>query len=203
MSVDDKTIPILGTDVGRALDEAYHAMEKNDRKKLLVLMTDGEDLEKGGIDRAKALAKEGVTIFTVGVGTAAGDEIQILNEQGRAELVRDSKGEVVRSHLDETTLRAIAEATHGADHPLGAVGEGVAKVQRAIALLALGTMAGSGPARKYGVDRFYVPIALVLMLLVAESLRGTRRPGWSANFWMSRLGESAILTAEQDLIEIV
>ena len=173
MSVDDKTIPILGTDVGRALDEAYHAMEKNDRKKLLVLMTDGEDLEKGGIDRAKALAKEGVTIFTVGVGTAAGDEIQILNEQGRAELVRDSKGEVVRSHLDETTLRAIAEATHGAYYPLGAVGEGVAKVQRAIA--SLGTMAGSGPARKYGVDRFYVPIALVLMLLVAESLIGTRR----------------------------
>ena len=55
---------------------------------------------------AEALAKQGVVVFTVGVGTPAGAEIQFLNEQGKPELVRDSKGEVVRSRLDETTLRA-------------------------------------------------------------------------------------------------
>src|ERR1035441_4612916 len=49
MAIDDKTIPVPGTDVGRALDEAVRAMDKTQRPKLLVLLTDGEDLEKGGV----------------------------------------------------------------------------------------------------------------------------------------------------------
>jgi Ca-activated chloride channel family protein len=174
LAVDDKTIPIPGTDVGVALQEAFRAMEAGDRRKLLVLITDGEDLEKGGIKSAEDLAKKGVTIFTIGVGTPAGAEIQILNEHGRIELLRDSKGEVVRSRLDEQTLRSIAQVTHGAYYPLGPVGEGLGKVR-----LALESGAGSGftPARKFGVDRFHVFIASMIVLLVLESLIGTRKFG--------------------------
>jgi len=173
MVIDDKTIPIPGTDVGRALDEAYRAMDKGARLKVLVLLTDGEDLEQGGVRTAAALAKQGVVVFTVGVGTQAGGEIQWVNEQGKPELVRDSRGEVVRSRLDEPTLRAIAQATRGAYYPLGPLGEGLAKVR--LALETLNTGSGSAPARKFGVDRFHWPVAAVLILLVAESLIGTRR----------------------------
>jgi Ca-activated chloride channel family protein len=49
MAIDDKTIPIPGTDVGLALEEGYRALEKSERHKLLVLITDGEDLEKSGV----------------------------------------------------------------------------------------------------------------------------------------------------------
>jgi Ca-activated chloride channel family protein len=173
MAIDDKTIPVLGTDVGRALDEAVRAMDKTQRPKLLVLLTDGEDLEKGGVRTAEALAKQGVVVFTVGVGTPVGGEIQMLNEQGKPELVRDSRGEIVRSRLDEPTLRTIAQATHGAYYPLGPLGEGLAKVR--LALENLNTGSASAPARKLGVDRFHWPVAGVLVLLVAESLVGTRR----------------------------
>ena len=172
-AIDEKTIPVPGTDIGRAIDEGFRAMEKGDRQKLLVLVTDGEDLEKGGVKTAEALAKRGVVVYTLGVGTPAGAEIQMLNEQGKPELVRDSKGEVVRSRLDEATLRAIARATRGAYYPLGPVGEGLSKVR--LALESLDVAAGSGPARKLGVDRFHLPVAGVLILLVAESLIGTRR----------------------------
>jgi len=41
--VDDKTIPIPGTDIGRALEEAYLAMDKGEREKLMVVVTDGGD----------------------------------------------------------------------------------------------------------------------------------------------------------------
>jgi Ca-activated chloride channel homolog len=173
MTVDDRTIPVAGTDVGRALDEAYRSVDKSERRKVFVLLTDGEDLEKGGVRTAEALAKEGVVVFTVGVGTAAGAEVQFLSEQGRPELVRDSRGEVVRSRLDEATLRNIAQATHGAYYPLGPLGEGLAKVR--FALEALNNGLGSAPTRKLGVDRFHWPVAGVLVLLVAESLIGTRR----------------------------
>ena len=171
--IDDKTIPIPGTDIGRALDEGFRAMDKVNRQKVLVLLTDGEDLEKGGIRVAEQLAKQGVVVFTVGVGTPAGSEIQVFNEQNKLEIMRDSKGEVVQSKLDEATLRAIAQSTHGGYYPLGPIGEGLAKVR--LAIEDLSNTSGSSPARKLGVDRFHLPVAVVILILVVESLIGTRR----------------------------
>jgi Ca-activated chloride channel homolog len=173
MLIEDKTIPVPGTDVGRALDEAYLAMDKEQRDKVIVLVTDGEDLEKGGVRIAEKLAKRGVVVFTVGVGTAAGSEIQFLNEQGKLETLEDSKGQVVHSWLDEPTLRAIAQATHGAYYPLGPVGEGLAKIR--LDLENFTSNSGSAPQRKLGVDRFHLPLAAGLLFLVVESLIGTRR----------------------------
>jgi Ca-activated chloride channel family protein len=171
--IDDKTIPVPGTDIGRALDEGLHAMEKTERQKVLVVITDGEDLEKGGARTAEALAKEGVVIFTIGVGTAAGSEIQIIGARGRPEYLTDKKGQVVHSRLDEPTLQAIARATHGAYYPLGPVGEGLAKARLAIENLT--TTSRMTPGRRLGVERFHVPVAAVLLLLVTESVIGTRR----------------------------
>ncbi len=173
LAIDDKTIPVPGTDIGRALDEACRAMDKAQRPKLCVLLTDGEDLQQGGVRAARTLAKQGLTVFAVGVGTPAGAEIQFLNEQGKLEVLRDNRGEVVRSRLDEPTLRAIAQATGGAYFPLGPLGEGLAKVRLALEDTKAGSAAA--PARKLGVDRFHWPVAGVLALLVVESLIGTRR----------------------------
>ena len=172
-AIDEKTIPVPGTDIGRALDEGVRALEKDQKQKVLVLLTDGEDLEKGGIRIAQELAKKGVVVFTLGVGTPAGSEILVLNEQGRMELVRDKKGEVVRSRLDEAVLKSIAESTKGGYYPLGPVGEGLARVR--LALDELDSGFGGSPARKLGIDRFHFPVALVLVLLTVESLIGTRR----------------------------
>jgi Ca-activated chloride channel family protein len=172
-AIDDRTIPIPGTDVGRGLDEAYRAMDPKSPRKLMVLITDGEDLEKSGVQTAAALAKKGVVVFTVGVGTPSGSEIQIVNDEGKLELLHDSKGQIVVSHLDEPTLRQIAESSKGEYHPLGPLGEGLSKVR--LSVEAMNSKSGAAPARKLGVDRFHIPVAAVLLLLVAESLIGTRR----------------------------
>lgn len=172
-ALDEKTISLPGTDIGRALDESFQAMEKNERRKVLVLMTDGEDLEQSGVRAAKALAKEGVVIFTIGVGTVSGAEIRIMNEHNQPELIRDTRGEPVRSRLDETTLRAIAEATNGSYFPLGPLGEGLGKVR--LALQTDERESAILPSRQSGVDRFHWFVAGVLTLLVVESLIGTRR----------------------------
>lgn len=171
--IDDRTIPIPGTDIGRAVEEGFEAMDKTASRKLLVLLTDGEDLEKGGVRIAQKLRDEGVVIFTLGVGTPAGAEIQVINEQGQAVLLRDAKGQVVRSRLDEQTLKTIAQTTRGSYFPLGPLGEGLARVR--IAVDALEHTGGSAPGRRAGVDRFHVVVAFVLVLLVLESVIGTRR----------------------------
>lgn len=171
-AMDERAIPIPGTDIGRALDEAYRAMDKKALRKVIVLVTDGEDLEKGGVKKAAALATNGVVVFTIGVGTPAGAEIQMLNEQGQPTLVRDSQGATVRSRLDEKTLREVATATKGAYHALGALGEGLVRVRNALTMQsAAGDLVGS----KRGVDRFHWLVAGILLLVVVESLVGTRK----------------------------
>ena len=172
-ALDEKTMPVAGTDIGGALREANHAMEKNSRRKLVVLLTDGEDLEKSGVKTAKIVATNGVVVFTVGVGTPAGSEIQMLNPAGQLDFVRNAKGETVRSQLDEKTLAAIAQATGGNYYPLGPLGEGLAKVRAAVETL--DRTAGLQRARSRGIDRYYWPVAAALALLVVEALMGTRR----------------------------
>src|SRR5207244_5816624 len=63
---------------------------------------------------AKAAANAGVQVFTVGVGTPEGSLIPIGNgEGGGTSFVKDSKGQVVKSKLDEKRLKEIAESTGG------------------------------------------------------------------------------------------
>lgn len=171
-NLDARAIPVGGTDVGHALQEANQAMDKKGKRKLIVLLTDGEDLEKSGVKEAETLATNGVTVFTIGVGTPAGVELRAPGRDGKVDFVRDENGQVVRSRLDETTLRAIAKATGGDYYPLGRLGEGLAKMRHT--LETAGTI-GVAHTRGKGVERYYVALALALLLLVGEPLIGTRR----------------------------
>ena len=89
------------------------------------------------------------------------------------ELLHDANGAVVRSQLDEATLRKIAQATGGNYYPLGRLGDGLLQVKSAMHTLDLAS-AGRQSAKR-GVDRFYVPLAFLVLLLAAEPLIGTRR----------------------------
>jgi Ca-activated chloride channel family protein len=173
MAVGDGTIPVAGTDIGRAMDEAFRAMDKESNPKLLILVTDGEDLENRGVRTAERLAAKGVVAYTIGVGTPAGAEIRTLDEQGQPTLLRDSNGNVVRSKLDEPTLRAIAKGTHGEYHALGPLGEGL--IRAGLDFETHGAAANVSGVSKNGVDRFHFFVAAALLLLVVESLTGTRR----------------------------
>jgi Ca-activated chloride channel family protein len=172
MAVDDQTIPVQGTDLARALDEAFLAMEKDSRRKTMVLLTDGEDLEKAGAQKARMLAEKGVRVYTIGVGTAAGGPVLVPGNSGGLEPLRDERGQPVESRLDEPTLRAIAQATKGEYQPLGPLGEGMDRARRALDTADASALAQE---RRFGVERFHFPVALVLVLLLMESLVGTRR----------------------------
>src|SRR5262249_42716899 len=87
--------------------------------------------------------------------------------------LRDSKGQVVVSHLDEQTLREIAQSTGGAYYPLGPLGEGLAKARLDVENIS--AKSAPAPVRKRGIDRYHFPIAAVLGLLVIEPLIGSRR----------------------------
>jgi Ca-activated chloride channel homolog len=112
--LDTKTVPEGGTNISGAInlaDTTYGKSAVGNRG--LIIFTDGEELSGDAVKTAKAAADAGVRIFTVGVGTPEGSLIPINGEDGGAAFVKDAKGRVVKSKLDEKRLHEIAEATGG------------------------------------------------------------------------------------------
>ena len=171
--LDTESVLVPGTDIASALFAGSRAFEKSERRKVLVLVTDGEDLERIGSDAAKQLAKESVVVFTVGVGTPSGSQIQVHGKGDTLEPLRDEKGQPVTSRLDEPTLRTIAETTGGTYRRLETIAGGLADVANAL------KDPQSKPAavfrKRLGIDRYRWPLAVAIFLLVAESLFRTRR----------------------------
>jgi Ca-activated chloride channel family protein len=134
------------------------------------MLTDGEDLEAGGIDAAKKLAREGLVVHSIGVGTPAGGPITVISALGSPDTLKDASGEEIRSRLDEDTLTKVAEITSGRFVRLGQAGEGMEALRLAIQA---GTD-GTGATRR-GVPREEWFLSLALALIVLESLLSTRR----------------------------
>jgi Ca-activated chloride channel family protein len=167
---DPTSIQVAGTDVGRALEEAELAFYSNRNRKLLIVLTDGEDLVAGGVDMAKQLKRKGLVVHAVGVGTPSGGPIRVVGDTGSIETLKDARGEEVLSRLDEKTLAGLAEATGGRFVRLGQAGEGLEALRLAI-------QAGTDErgAGRRGVPREEWLLGLALLILVAESLLSTRR----------------------------
>ncbi|MFQ3223880.1 MAG: Ca-activated chloride channel family protein [Lentimonas sp.] len=102
-----------GSDIGRALREAAKAFPKDNNFKVVILLTDGEDQQQQAIETAREVAKDGIKVYTIGIGTPEGEYLKIRNGQGTEEFIRDSSGQPVRSQLDEATLQEIAQLTGG------------------------------------------------------------------------------------------
>jgi Ca-activated chloride channel family protein len=125
-SLDTHTIAVGGTDIAAAirLSESTLAL-RGDTQKVMVLITDGEDLAGDALLAAQAAAKKGMVIFTVGVGTAAGELIPVPDGAGNVQFVKDPSGNFVKSRLDSQMLTQIAAATGGVYTPLGPQGQGI------------------------------------------------------------------------------
>ncbi len=99
-----------GTAIGKAIDVAASGFSSSETSsKAIILVTDGENHEDDAISAARRAAERGITIYTIGIGTPQGAPIEIGGE-----LMKDERGEMVVSKLDETTLQRIAAETDGA-----------------------------------------------------------------------------------------
>lgn len=174
-ALDVNVIPRGGTDIAAAIQEAQAVFKtRSAQEKILVLVTDGEDLGGEALTAAQAAAKDGVKIFTVGVGTAAGDLVPIRGEMGATDFARDDQGKPVKSHLDEAMLEKIAEATGGMYRPLGARGEGLDAIYTE-GLAPFTRHDLTSRQAKVPIERFMWPLAAAIACFIGEMLIGTRR----------------------------
>lgn len=171
MAVDTTIIPVGGTNIGNALASAENVLSNEANHKILILITDGENLEGDALKAALDAQKKGMTVYTVGVGTAEGE---LIPDRLAGGFIRDKEGSFVKSRLDEKNLTAIAEATGGFYVPLGAQGEGLATIyQEKLALIPKEELAEK--RKKIPIDRFQWPLALAIVLMSIEYLLSGRK----------------------------
>lgn len=112
--LDTNTIPEGGSNISEAINLAVNTFGKSAiGNRALIIFTDGEELSGDAVKAAKEAADMGVRIFTIGVGTPEGSLIPLAGEGGATAFVKDSKGQVVKSKLDEKKLKEMAESTGG------------------------------------------------------------------------------------------
>jgi Ca-activated chloride channel family protein len=110
--LDPDLIPTPGTAIGSAIRKATESFSRKERKaKALIVITDGEDHGSKPIEAAKEAKKEGVKIFTIGIGKEGGTPLPLADGSGG--FLKNRKGDVVLSKLDEKNLQKIALETGG------------------------------------------------------------------------------------------
>ena len=103
---------------GTAIDEAINLArtyfdDEEQTNRVLIIISDGEDHSDIAVDAAELAGKEGIRIYTVGVGELKGGPIPIKRNGIVLNYKKDNDGETVITKLDEDTLIEIAEEGNG------------------------------------------------------------------------------------------
>jgi Ca-activated chloride channel homolog len=181
-ALDVNSIPRGGTALAAAINTALAAFKEKDNHKALVLLTDGEDNDEGAVEAAQKAAKAGMKIFTIGIGSAEGTLVRITDSQGNTDYVRDDKGQVVKSKLNEPLLQEIARDTGGFYLPLRGADTMDTLYERGLAPLPKSE--GKDKLIRRYHEQFRWPLALAMALLLAEVLVPERKrsgPGKAPN----------------------
>ncbi len=171
-AIDPNIMTSGGSDLGNALKEATKAFPSENNVKVVVLLTDGEDLGGNALKAAEEAHKEGIQAFAIGIGTPEGDYLKIRNNQGSEEFVRDASGQPVRSQLDESTLQQIAQITGGSYSRLS--GDSLDQLYRTV-LATLPREERDSEMQEIHIERFQWALSAALIILVLEILIRRRR----------------------------
>jgi Ca-activated chloride channel family protein len=167
-------MPVGGTAIARALESARELLQRDPlskkHQKVIVLVTDGEDLEGNPIEVAEAAAKDGILVSVVQIGTRAPEAIPDVDEQGRTVgLRKDDQGQVLTTSLTaqgEEQLAKIAEIGKGRVVRSEGGRTGIETI--ATDLRHLMTEELAERVETVYSDVFYYPLSLAVLLLAGE-----------------------------------
>ena len=166
---------------GTAIDEAiqlsrtyFNDAEQTNR--VLVIISDGEDHKDLNLDVAKAAAKEGIKIFTIGVGSEKGGPIPLKRNGVVMRYKKTQKGETVITKLNPNTLTAIAEEANG----LFIQGQNTKQVTEKIAEILNKLEKKEFEAKEFSEfkDQFQWFLGLGLFFLILDVLFLERKTAW-------------------------
>lgn len=179
-AMDNTSVSTQGTALAAAVEMASKAFDQKEKKhKVLLLLTDGEDHKGGALEAAKEARKEGIKIYTVGIGNPEGEPIPILDRTGKQVGFRkDQNGEVIVTKLDDITLQKISLDTGGKFYHATAGEIELDRIFDEISAMEKKELEGTLVTR-YD-DRYQWPLLAAMLLMIGEFfLPERKRPKWS------------------------
>jgi Ca-activated chloride channel family protein len=173
--MDNTSVSVQGTSIAAAIEVADKSFEQKEKKhKVMLLLTDGEDLAGGAIEAADEARKDGIKIYTVGIGNPSGEPIPLFDRTGnQIGFKKDDNGEVIVSKLDEVTLQKISLATGGKYYNASAGEIELDRIFDDIGKMEKKELEGTLVTR-YD-DRFQWPLLFALFFVVVEFFVSERK----------------------------
>jgi Ca-activated chloride channel family protein len=131
-TMNTSLVPSSGTDFGPALQmamEKFKTDEGNQKgnARIIIMISDGEDFGEETSSIARQVEDEGITMFTLGIGTETGGSIP--TNRG---LKTDQSGNQVVTRLNRKPLEQLAELSNGSYFEVSASKNDVPKLIRKI-----------------------------------------------------------------------
>lgn len=174
-------MPVGGTSIARALDSARDLLARDpkarDHRRVIVLITDGEDLEGDPVSVAQSIGHSGTTIDVVQIGGRTPERIPEVDPAGRIVGYRtDESGDALMTSLSakgEEQLVQIAQAGNGSIVRADKGSTGIEVIARRLERMMQSELAEK--VETIYADVFHYPLAAALMLLVIETFLGQAR----------------------------
>jgi Ca-activated chloride channel homolog len=173
--LDPNDMPVGGTAIARALLQAQDLLRRDpkshDHKRVILLVTDGEDLEGDPVAAANSIAAEGTTIHVVQIGGRTPERIPEIGPDGKVLGWRtDRQGKPLTTELSvqgEQQLAAIAAATPGGKLIRAAKGTtGIDEIAAELRRQMKSELAER--VDTVYADIYFYPLGLAILLLFAE-----------------------------------
>jgi Ca-activated chloride channel family protein len=161
-SISTSLVPRQGTNIFDALQLANRSMDPAEHQyKAVVLITDGEELDKKAIEAATELKKSGVVILPIGIGSPTGATIP--DENG--ETKKDEKGQVVISKLNDKMLKELAGITNGTYRPMGETDETLQSLKTELSAMDQKPISNTNLMNFKSYSHWMIGAALLLLLI--------------------------------------
>lgn len=173
--MDTESVTSYGTNIGAAINKAMSLFKQSNKHKVIIIVSDGEDLEKNAKKVANEAAKNGAIIYTLGIGSPEGATIPIINEDGDKVYAKDSKGNIILTKLDITTLTQIAQHGNGKFYPITPQQSEIFEILKNINLIEKNRYESQEYVRYEEQYKYFVLLSLFLIFL--ENLITYRKKG--------------------------
>lgn len=179
-TINTGIVQTQGTDIASAIEMAASAFGQSKHNKAIVIITDGEDHEGNVLEQTEAAVKNGINIYTIGMGSADGAPIPLFSGNVQTGYKKDKEGTTIISRLDEALLQRIAALGKGiyvrastSEAGLQKIFDEINKIQK--------TEIESKLFSDYE-ERFFYFIFLSLIFLVFELFVFDKKNQWFSRF---------------------
>jgi len=179
--LEPNDMPVGGTAISRALTRANELLARDPKsgghKRIIVLITDGEDLEGNPVGVAKSIGESGTIIHVVQIGGRSPEPIPEVDQSGTViGRRRGDDGHEMMTSLSaegEEQLVAIAEAAGGTVIRSERGSTGIDVLARQLAQMMESELAEK--VETMYADVYYYPLGLSLLVLVIDTFIGQVR----------------------------